>query len=127
MRSGDREVGMGSKHLTKKQRQDDASKAKRAKKRADAKELYVGHCRTRLGAPSPMLPPTIRFSTCVVCRFAAIVDNEQTSNPTSHTHPTIALLSWLVGYVGSSESEWIHQWVLAWLSGLHPKRPGRGL
>ena len=37
VRSGDRE--MGSKHLTKKQIQNNAGKAKKAKKRADAKEL----------------------------------------------------------------------------------------
>ena len=54
VRSGDRE--MGSKHLTKKQLQDNASKAKRAKKRADAKKLQGT---VAPGASSPMLPESV--------------------------------------------------------------------
>jgi hypothetical protein len=83
VRSGDRE--MGSKHLTKKQIQNNAGKAKKAKKRADAKELQGT---VAPGASSPMLPPTIRFN--VLC---SVLDNERTSNPTSHSSRRYVALS----------------------------------
>ena len=104
VRSGDRE--MGSKHLTKKQLQNNAGKAKKAKKRADAKEPQGT---VAPGASSPMLPPTIRFN--VLC--AASSTTSEPATPLA-TAPEGTSRSHLLdcGYVWS--------WTVLHVSGVPP-------